>query len=205
MARALIVLLLLVYPFGVYFGLERLGPAVLGVVLAGLLLLRLLLLRETLEARRGWWMLAVLAAAAFIIGLVLTGDERLLKLYPVALNLALLVAFAATLVRPPTIIERGLRRLGQDVPPEAPPYLWWVTLAWCGFFVVNGAIAAWTALAAPLAWWTLYNGLLSYGLMAVLFGVEFVARQVYRRVHRRRGGTRDGVLQKDAQEKGPTV
>jgi uncharacterized membrane protein len=56
-----------------------------------------------------------------------------------------------------------------------------VTLAWCGFFLVNGTIAAWTALAAPLAWWTLYNGLLSYLLIAALFGAEWVARGVYRR------------------------
>ena len=83
------------------------------------------------------------------------------------------------------MIERGLRLAGQDVPPEAPPYLWWVTLVWCGFFVVNGAIAAWTALAAPLSWWTVYNGLVSYGLMAVLFGAEWLARGVYRRRHAR--------------------
>lgn len=183
MARTLIVLLLVAYPFGVYFGLERLGPVVLGAILAGLLLLRLRFFSPNLQAHRGWGALAGVACLVFIAALVLTGDERLLKLYPVALNLVLLGVFTATLVRPPTIIERGLRRLGQEVPPEAPPYLWWVTLAWCGFFVVNGALAAWTALAAPLAWWTLYNGLISYGLMAALFGVELITRQIYRGRH----------------------
>ncbi len=181
MARALIVLLLLAYPFGVYVGLERLGPAVLGAVLALLFLVRLWLV-GTRGSRLG---LAAALAAAFVATLALTRNDTLLKFYPVLLNAGLFALFAASLARPPTVIERGLRLAGQDVPPEAPPYLWWVTLVWCGFFIVNGAIAAWTALAAPLSWWTLYNGLVSYGLMAVLFGAEWLARGVYRRRHAR--------------------
>lgn len=184
MARALILLLLLFYPFGVYFGLERLGPGILGAVLAVLFLVRL----RVVGAQGGRLVLGAGAALAFLAVLVLTGDERLLKSYPVLLNLGLLVLFAASLVRPPTVIERGLRLAGRDIPPEAPPYLWWVTLTWCGFFVVNGAIAAWTALAAPLSWWTLYNGLISYGLMALLFAAEWMARGVYRRAYARRHG-----------------
>jgi uncharacterized membrane protein len=181
-ARALIILLLLAYPFGVYAGLERLGPAILGAVLAALLLVRLWVL-GTRGLRLG---LATALALTFVATLALTRDETLLKFYPVILNAGLFVLFAISLLRPPTVIERGLRLAGRDVPPEAPPYLWWVTLTWCGFFVINGAIAAWTALAAPLSWWTLYNGLISYGLMAVLFGAEWVARGVYRRRHARR-------------------
>ena len=181
MARALIVLLLLAYPFGVYVGLERLGPAVLGGLLATLFLLRLWIV----GTRGRQWGLAIALALAFVAALTLTRNDTLLKFYPVLLNAGLFVLFAASLVRPPTVIERGLRLAGQDVPPEAPPYLWWVTLVWCGFFVVNGAIAAWTALAAPLSWWTVYNGLVSYGLMAVLFGAEWLARGVYRRRHAR--------------------
>lgn len=184
MARALIILLLLAYPFGVYAGLERLGPAVLGAVLAALLLVRSWIL-----GTRGLRLALVAALAlAFAAALALTRDETLLKFYPVFLNAGLLLLFASSLFRPPTVIERGLRLAGRDVPPEAPPYLWWVTLAWCGFFVVNGAIAAWTALAAPLSWWTLYNGLISYGLVAVLFGAEWVTRGIYRRHHARRHG-----------------
>jgi uncharacterized membrane protein len=191
--RALIILLLLTYPFGVYVGLDRLGPAVLGAVLAGLLLVRLWIL-GTRGLRLG---LASALALAFVAALALTRDETLLKFYPVFLNAGLFVVFAISLLRPPTVIERGLRLAGQDVPPEAPPYLWWVTLAWCGFFVVNGAIAAWTALAAPLSWWTLYNGLISYGLMAVLFGAEWVVRGAYRRRHARRHAQAQGAGPED--------
>jgi uncharacterized membrane protein len=181
MARALIVLILLLYPFGVYLGLESLGPVALGAVLASLFLVRLWIL-GTRGSKLG---IAVALALVFVATLAFTRNDTLLKFYPVLLNAGLLALFAASLVRPPTVIERGLRLAGQDVPPEAPPYLWWVTLVWCGFFVVNGAIAAWTALAAPLSWWTLYNGGVSYGLMAVLFGAEWVARGIYRRRHAR--------------------
>jgi uncharacterized membrane protein len=185
-ARALIILVFLAYPFGVYVGLERLGPALLGAVLAVLLLVRLRIL-GTRGLRLG---LATTLALAFVAVLALTHDETLLKLYPALMNAGLFVLFAASLLRPPTVIERGLRLAGQDVPPEAPPYLWWVTLVWCVFFLVNGAIAAWTALAAPLSWWTLYNGLIAYVLMALLFGIEWLARGVYRRRHARRHGPR---------------
>ena len=133
--------------------------------------------------------MAAVAVAFFVAAVWFSADERLLKSYPVLINAALLAVFAGSLLRPPTVIERGLRLAGQPVPPEAPPYLWWVTLAWCMFFLVNGAIAAWTALAAPLAWWTLYNGLLSYLLIGLLFSVELVTRRIYR--HRVAGNASD--------------
>ena len=48
---------------------------------------------------------------------------------------------------------------------------------WCGFFVVNGAVAAATALWATPAVWALYNGLLSYVAMGVLMGGEWLVRR----------------------------
>jgi uncharacterized membrane protein len=46
-----------------------------------------------------------------------------------------------------------------------------------GFFVINGTIAAALTLWAPLAWWTLYNGLIAYLLMGLLFAGEWLVRQ----------------------------
>jgi len=36
-------------------------------------------------------------------------------------------------------------------------------------------------LWAPLAWWTLYTGLISYALMGLLFAAEWLIRQQVRR------------------------
>jgi uncharacterized membrane protein len=48
---------------------------------------------------------------------------------------------------------------------------------WCGFFILNGCMAAWTAFAASRETWALYNGLISYLLMGVLFAGEWVFRR----------------------------
>ncbi len=189
--RALTVVLLATYPFIVYFGLEHLGPAALASLLGGLLLLRFAAFQHGSSGagHNGVLILAAMGVTVFVLAVWLSADDRLLKSYPVLVNAALFILFAGSLLRPPTVIERGLRLAGRAVPPEAPPYLWWVTLAWCGFFLVNGTIAAWTAVAAPLAWWTLYNGLLSYLLIAALFGAELITRRIYRR--RVAGGAHD--------------
>jgi acyl-coenzyme A synthetase/AMP-(fatty) acid ligase len=53
-----------------------------------------------------------------------------------------------------------------------------VTLVWCGFFVLNGGVAAWTVFFAPQALWSLYNGGISYMLMGILFGGELMVRKM---------------------------
>jgi uncharacterized membrane protein len=50
-----------------------------------------------------------------------------------------------------------------------------------GFFVFNGVVSAALTLWSPLAWWTLYNGLLVYFIMGVLFGGEWLLRRRLRR------------------------
>jgi uncharacterized membrane protein len=53
-----------------------------------------------------------------------------------------------------------------------------VTQAWCVFFIVNGGIAAALAAFAPLAWWAVFTGGLSYGLVGLMFAVEYAVRAV---------------------------
>jgi uncharacterized membrane protein len=55
---------------------------------------------------------------------------------------------------------------------------------WCGFFVVNGALALGTALWASNAVWSLYTGVISYGLMGALFCGEYLVRLRFKRIHR---------------------
>ena len=54
-----------------------------------------------------------------------------------------------------------------------------VTQLWCGFFIVNGAIAAYTAVLASRETWAWYNGGVAYALMGLLF----VGEWLYRRQH----------------------
>ena len=99
-----------------------------------------------------------------------------LRFYPVLISLGLFIIFAGSLFFPPPIIERLARIQHPDLPQQGVIYTRKVTWIWCVFFVINGLIAASTAVWSSFACWSLYNGLISYLLIAVLMGVEYLVR-----------------------------
>jgi uncharacterized membrane protein len=103
-----------------------------------------------------------------------------LKLYPVLVNAALLGAFGYSLIFPPSMIERFARMREPDLPPRAIHYTYRVTQIWCGFFVLNGMIAVITALWASPTTWSVYNGLVAYLLMGLLFAGEYAVRRRFK-------------------------
>lgn len=103
------------------------------------------------------------------------------RAWPVLLNTAMLAAFAYSLARPPSAIERLARRREPSLGPRGVRYTRRVTQAWCVFFAINGSIALWTALYADLATWTLYNGGIVYALLATMFGGEWLIRRQVRK------------------------
>ncbi|PQV52131.1 hypothetical protein [Paraburkholderia sp. BL21I4N1] len=121
-----------------------------------------------------WTVVGLLSGASAAI--VLTNSELLLRLYPSLVNLGLLIAFGATLVRGPSMIEKFARLGNPDLPPRAVRHTWRVTQVWCGFFALNGAFSAYTALYWSRASWSLYNGAIAYGLIGVLLVAEIVWR-----------------------------
>ena len=95
----------------------------------------------------------------------------------------MLLLFAWSVVRPPTIVERIARLREPDLSTDAVIYLRRVTIAWMVFFVCNGAVALYTALQSSLEIWTFYNGFVAYILIGAMFGGEFLTRM---RVMRKR-------------------
>jgi len=124
------------------------------------------------------FVVGVLAAIAYLATVDLA-----VRLYPVLMNLTLLIAFSASLVRAPSVIEQFARVLEPDLPASGVRYTWWVTLTWSVFFLLNGLIALWVALTGSWGAWGLYNGVIAYIAMAVLFGVEYAVRIEFRRQH----------------------
>lgn len=144
--------------------------------LGGVLLLPLALLQG---GRRAW----TAAVVAAVLGgwALLARSDLPVRLYPVAINAALLAAFAFTLLRPPSMIERFVR-LRVQMTPAIAAYCRRVTQAWCLFFIGNGGIALWTVLRGDEGLWALYNGGIAYLLMGLMFAGEWLVR---RRVQRR--------------------
>ncbi|MCC8395115.1 hypothetical protein LJ656_21215 [Paraburkholderia sp. MMS20-SJTR3] len=123
------------------------------------------------------WSVVVLLSCASV-AIVVTDSELLLRFYPSLVNLGLLIAFGATLVRGPSMIEKFARLGEPDLPASGVRYTRRVTQLWCGFFVLNGLFSAYTALAWSRANWSLYNGVIAYALIGVLLAGEYVWRRL---------------------------
>jgi len=168
---ALMLVVSLAYPVVVYLALGHVSPRWIALLLVVLALARAWVTRES------FW-LGAAALATLLAGASLLGDFwGPLKLYPALVNGVMLGVFASSLWRGPSVVERLARLRETDFPPAAVAYTRRVTQVWCGFFVVNGLIAAATALWASAAVWALYNGLLSYVAMGALMGGEWLVRR----------------------------
>ncbi|QGX40306.1 hypothetical protein [Permianibacter aggregans] len=178
MFRALITLLLLAYPVAVYFGLQWLSVRHVALVIIVLLLLRMTWMRQLRVLQGLQW--PVLGGVALVVLALLFDSKLALKLYPAMVNTVLLGWFLLTLYQGPPAIERFARLQDPDLAESGVRYTRTVTKVWCGFFILNGGIALATALLGSDFWWMLYNGLIAYVLMGVLFAGEWLVRQKIR-------------------------
>jgi uncharacterized membrane protein len=134
------------------------------------------------------------AVFAFVRWLEPRWDARALRLVPVFVNLGLLYVFARTLSGGPTIVER-LALLRQPALSAAQVrHCRTTTEIWCAFFAANVAISAALAWFAELWLWTLYTGVISYVLGALLFGAEWLVRSW--RFHHLTGAWVDPLLRR---------
>ena len=172
--------LVFIYPLLVYFFLDRYGVVILAAPLGALLLLRVLPL---VRSRPLVLVVTLVSIGVFLLLIYWSGNERLLLLYPTLVSLVMLALFSLTLWYPPSMIERFSRMLNMEIPPQAVPYMRVVTVIWCLFFAINALISAWLAWWGSITWWTLYNGLISYLVIGLLIGGEFLYRGIYKRRH----------------------
>ena len=176
---------LILYPLLVYFGQMHFGVTWMAGVLIAVCGVRLAALRlgsaKSVQLKAlGTLQIALLCAGAIVLALVSmrSGSPGAMLFYPVLANAVMLLLFAASVVRPPTVVERLARFRDRDLPDRAVPYLRSVTLAWCAFFIVNGAMALYTAMFTSFKTWALYNGLIAYLLIGAMFGGELLTRRI---------------------------
>lgn len=173
-------LLFALYPILIFAGLQFLDPRTVGAaVLVGLVVRYRRNAMRLVSGFSLWQWLAIALPPVLGLAVIATNSETLLRLYPASISAGMLILFGATLLRPPTMVERFARLSEPDLSPMAVRYTRHVTEIWCLFFVFNGSIAVYTALAASREAWALYNGFIAYLLMGTLFAGE---RAVRRRV-----------------------
>ena len=119
----------------------------------------------------------IVSLCAALLGLLslLFRSTNIILYYPATVSFLFLAGFSLSLCYPPTAIERIARKMMPNLPLEGIRYTRRVTQVWCAFFAINGVIALWTIMQ-PMKIWLMYNGLLSYCAMGLMFGGEWLIR-----------------------------
>lgn len=175
--RATFIVLLALYPFIIYFGIKILPPGFFGLLLAVLLLMRFGLIGP---AERSTALPIGVILLAFAIASAALGSTKMLLYYPVLVNSIFFVLFAGSLTTKEALLMRIVRARGVPIGDHTPGYLTRLTAVWAGFFVINGMIAVWTTTQS-MEIWTIYNGMISYLLVAALAVGEWIFRRHYKR------------------------
>ncbi len=175
--RAIVAIAGLAYPFIVWWGIQWGGLAFLAFILLAITGLRWATQRTKATA-------LVFGISAILAALALWQNALMpLKLYPVIMNIVMLVAFAQSLWAKECMIEKFARIKEPDLPKEAVEYCRRVTKIWCGFFVANGTAALYTTTAMTEQAWVLYNGFIAYILIAALLVGEWLYRTFFLKRH----------------------
>lgn len=173
MKKLLFALATLLYPLWVFVMVKANWLWLAPVPLLLLLVLRLFNHKEQ-QSQRGF---AALTLLLLTLALLAGQTELALLYYPVWINAGLLLLFSWSLYFPPTVIERVARLMEGDLPESGVRYTRKVTQVWCLFFLFNGTVAAGLAWYGNWQWWLWYNGAISYALMGLLMGLEWLVRQ----------------------------
>jgi len=104
-------------------------------------------------------------------------ETSMLLYYPVAVNALLLGVFFSSLYARQSLVERLARLSEPELPPRGVMYTRRVTQVWCVFFLCNGSMALYTCLKGDTDLWALYNGGISYLLIGLLMGIEWIVRK----------------------------
>ena len=99
----------------------------------------------------------------------------ILKFYPPICNFCLFLTFFFSLFSSETIIQKFAGMCGDTLSEQVKIYTRKVTYAWCVFTFLNFLISVWTIFQSDKIW-ILYNGFISYILIGLLFGVEYIIR-----------------------------
>jgi uncharacterized membrane protein len=166
------------YPALIYFALRAMEPRLVAFLVALLVVVRLVLVSPSrLAAYVRALRLPAITIAIVMLITAASNDPLALLMTPTLLSLGLLAVFVRSLTESECIIERFARVQNPVLSEAQVRYCRRVTVVWCGFFLVNGSVALWLAIARSTQEWVVYTGCIAYVLMGLLFASEFVYRQ----------------------------
>lgn len=111
----------------------------------------------------------------FIIFLFYIKRIVVLKFYPPICNFFIFLVFFSSLFSKETIIEKFARLSSSVMKDSTLRYAKKVNYVWCVFTFLNFLISIWTIFLSDNIW-MIYNGCVSYLLVGLVFGVEYIVR-----------------------------
>lgn len=167
------------FPFALLLLIDHVPGFVLIALFATIAGARILLL-DNLSGRQR--LAATAIVLIFCLGAFIAAridpDLSWLRSYPVLISLAIATWFATTLFQAEPATTRLARLAGMDVPAHRTRYMRVLTGIWMVFLLANAGISGYTAVAGSTSAWALYNGVISYVLMGLLFAGEYLVRQI---------------------------
>lgn len=178
-ARYLAIVAFIGYPLLVWRGLSAGSPRTIALILLVVLAPAAYLRLRSTNRPQTRGLMAIPLVTITSLGIAsLLNQIGFILVVPVAINLVFLATFGVTLRSGSMpMVERFARLQDPDLTPEKQAWCRLWTQIWCGFFVINGTIAAVLGFSAPLEWWALYNGLLSYICSGILLTTEWLLRR----------------------------
>ena len=177
--KSILVVLVLLYPFLIFFGIKFLSLKYLGLLIILIFSLRLIVLKNSID--KLWLSINILGIVLVLLA-VFINNITFMLLYPVFISSILFGVFTYSLFQEKSIITKIAIKLGKtDLPNFALTYTWYATLAWCVFFAINTFIALFTVVYGSIDVWSIYNGFISYILTGIFMASEIAVRFLVRR------------------------
>ena len=121
-----------------------------------------------------------ICVSLFIVLLFFVKRIVILKLYPPICNFFIFSVFFLSLFTKETIIQKFAKICEGKLEEPTLRYTRNITYVWCIFTFINFLISVWTIFQSDKIWIT-YNGLISYILISLVFGVEYIVRITLRK------------------------
>ncbi len=102
------------------------------------------------------------------------------KLIPAIISLSIFILFVSSLSDKESIVEGFARRMEDNLPKEVSVYCRYVTIVWSIYFIINIGISLDSIHRSP-EWWAIYNGIISYIIIGLIFLVEYIARIIFKK------------------------
>jgi len=169
-------------PFVLYWTLTHHNVAVAAIALIAWVIVRTIptFMSASAEQRRAALQLPAIALLFAVIGWILN-DGTYLLVMPAATQGTFGLTFLRSVDRARTrtpLIEHFARMVKGDLSVDEQAHCRRWTKIWGVYLIVLAAIGLGLARFATLEVWTLYVGFVSYGLVGVLFAVEYVIRRI---------------------------